>query len=274
MDPEEIGQDQQVESEGQETVAEETTTQEQPKQNGAWDELLSVVPSQLHSQVTPHLQKWDSNFQKKINEERQKYEPYKDFLENNVAPEQINYSLNVLRAIDERPGEVISAIREYAKNRGISLEEAVEEVTEGEQTQQPEENEDDPILNHPMFKQMQSQVETLAQILVQQQEAEANAEEDQQLESEIAELKKQYGDFDVDWVLTKAVATEDPDLEKHVKAYQEFVDGVIAQQRKPGPKVMSGSGSAPTQELKPKDMDANQRRAYMASLLEAAHNNS
>lgn len=273
MDPEENGQDQQVENpEGQENpVAEGTTEQEQPKQNGAWDELLSVVPSSLHSQVTPHLQKWDSNFQKKINEVHQKYEPYKDFLENDVKPEQINYSLNLLRAVDERPAEVITAIREYAKQRGISLEEAVEEVTEG---QQPEENEDDPIMSHPEFKKMQSLVETMAQSLVQQQEAAAQEEEDAELEEELAGLKKKYGDFDVDWVLTKAVSTEDTNLENHVKAYQEFVNGILSQQRKPGPKVMGGGGSAPTQELKPKDMDASQRRQYMATLLEAAHRES
>lgn len=265
------GQGQVENPEGQETnpVAEETT-EVQPKTNGAWDELLAVVPSQLHSQVTPHLQKWDSNFQKKVNEVHEQYKPYKDFLDNNIQPEQITYSLNLLRAVEEQPGEVITAIREYAKQRGITLEEAVEEVTEGE-TQQTGDEEDDPILNHPMFKQMQAQVESMAQLLVQQQEAEAQQEEDAELESELAELKTKYGDFDVDWVLTKAVATNDTNLENHVKAYQEFVNGLIANQRKPGPKVMSGTGGAPTQELKPRDMDANQRRAYMASLLEAAH---
>lgn len=273
MGNEDEGQDQTVENEGQEDqnpVAEESADQEQPKLNGAWDELLSVVPSSLHSQVTPHLQKWDSNFQKKINEERQKYEPYKDFLENQVAPEQINYSLNLLRAVDERPAEVISAIREYAKQKGISLEEAVEEVSDKAE----EENEDDPIMSHPKFKEMQAQLESVAHILVQQQEAEAQEEEDAQLESELADLQKKYGDFDTDWVLTKAISTEDTNLENHVKAYKEFENGILAKQRKPGPKVMGGGGSAPNQKIEPKDMDASQRRKYMATLLENAHRES
>lgn len=277
MDPNEEGQDQVVENEGQENenpVASETTEQEQPAKNGAWDELLAVVPSQLHSQVTPHLQKWDSNFQKKLNEVQEQYKPYKDFLDNEVAPEQINYSLNLLRAVEERPGEVISAIKEYAKQRGITLEEAAEEISEEGQQPEGNENEDDPILSHPKFKEMESQLETLAQILVQQQEAEAQEQEDAELEAELAELKEKHGDFDVEWVLTKAVTTEDPNLETHIAAYREFVNGLIAQQRKPGPKVMSGSGSAPNQQIHPRDMDATQRKAYMATLLENAHRES
>lgn len=255
--------------------AEETTGGEE-KLNPAWNDLLGIVPSQLHSQVTPHLKNWDRNFQTKVNEVHQQYAPYKDYLDNNIAPDQINYALNVMRAIEERPQEVIQAITEYAQANGITLQQAAKEVAEEETNP-----EDDPFANSPLYKEMRGQLDTLAQFLVQQQQETTEAQEDEALDNELAELQEKFKDtfgergFDEQWVLTRAVNDDgQKPLEEYVKEYQAFINDILAQQRKPGPKVVSGGGAAPSSQINPREMSDSQRRAYVAELLQAAHNNN
>lgn len=240
------------------------------KLNPAWNPLLEVVPSQLHSQVMPHLKEWDRNFQKKVEGLHEQYRPYKSYLENQVTPDQINYGLNLLRAVEERPGDVMNAIKQYAKDNNITIEEAAQEVAEEiEGSENEEEN-----AYEAKLAELAKQQEVIAQFLVQQKQTEESAAEDARLTEELAGLQKEHGDFDEEWVLTKVVNNPDMSLGDAVKSYKEFVNSVIASQRKPGPRVMSGGGGAPSNQQSVKDMSSKDRVAYMASMLEQAKRNS
>src|SRR6266496_4647872 len=111
MDPEETGQDTGTE-EVEGTVAPETGGSDSI--NPAWNDLLEVVPSQLHSLVTPYLQKWDKNYQEGINKVHSQYEPYKSYIDNEIQPGQIDYALQLMQAIESRPAEVIKALQEWS----------------------------------------------------------------------------------------------------------------------------------------------------------------
>lgn len=240
------------------------------KLNPAWNPLLEVVPSQLHSQVMPHLKEWDRNFQKKVEGLHEQYKPYKSYLDNGVTPDQINYGLSTLRAIEERPGDVLNAIRQYAKDNNITIEEAAQEVAE-----ELEGNEGEEVGPYDaQLAELQKQQEVIAQFLVQQKQTEESAAEDARLSQELADLQKEHGDFDEEWVLTKVVNNPDMSLADAVKSYNEFVTGIIASQRKPGPRVMSGGGGAPSNQQSVREMSSKDRVAYMASMLEAAKRNS
>lgn len=263
MDPEE---NEEVSGQGEETgEIEETVAQESgggDSINPAWNDLLSKVPSQLHSQVTPYLSQWDKNYQEGLQKVHSEYEPYKKFTEH--QPEELDYALSIMKAIEENPQEVAKALAEYS---GLSLAEAKEVVKEQGQFDETEENE---LLNHPQFVEMKSMVEAMAQLLVQQNQAKLDAEMDAQLETELKELSKEHGEFDVDWVLTKALAKPEVDLAEHVKAYREHEKSVLEKARKPGPKVLKGGGSAPDNQTDITKLDDKGRRELIAKTLQQA----
>lgn len=238
--------------------------------NPAWNDLLGIVPEMLHSQVTPHLEKWDKNYQEGINKVHSQYEPYKPYLDNNIPPEQINYALQLVNAIDQNPADVIAALQEYA---GIEAQ----QQQEGEPGQQGQvgDSEVPEWLNHPEFKGMKQMVETMAQLMVQQNYSQQEAAEDQALNEELDSLHEQYGDYDEEWVLTRAANNPAVPLEDHVKAYQEFVSQIRTESRRPpGPKVMGAGGLAPDNQVDMKSLDDKGRRAMVAQILAGAAQNN
>lgn len=254
------GQGSVEEAQGIQQATESTGT---PNINPAWEELLGVVPSQLHSQVTPHLQKWDQNYQKSINEVHSQYEAWKKYQEGGVSPDDVDYALGLLNAISENPQEVLEALKE-----AIGVE-PTEQQGQFNQTQQDQfsNGEDDPILSHPKFKEMEQAVNTMAQIILSQREAEQQSAADAELETDLEALKEQYGEFDEELVLALASQGEDFDyaaLEKAVQTVQERTKVV----RQPGPPVL-GNGTAPPSDL-PKPTSDAERRQLVANMLRQA----
>ncbi len=236
-----------------------------PNINPAWNDALGVIPSQLHSQVVPHFQKWDQNFQTKINEVHSQYEPWKRYADDGVSPEDVDYALGLLNALSENPTEVIKALQEWAG--------AENPEQQGQQINQPQQTDPnaDPILSHPKVLEMQQQMEMMAQILLSQRDKEQQAAADEELESDLEELKKQYGDFDEDLVLALAANADEFDyaaLEQAVQTVQSKTKVV----RQPGPPVL-GNGSAPPNEV-PKPQNDRDRRAIVAQMLQQAQQQS
>lgn len=247
----------------QSEVVEETESGGGNKINPAWNDLLGVVPSQLHSQVTPFLSQWDKNYQEGLQKVHSQYEPYKEYLDQ-YKPEDIDYALKVIAAIENDPKAVAKALSEYAGEKS--------EETPPEQQGQVNENEDedDPILNHPKFKEVSKMVETMAQLLVQQNQTQAEIEEDKALAKELEELKTSVGDFEEEWVLSRAAANPEIPLKEHVEAYIAHEKKILEKARKPGPKVMNGGGSAPNNQLDIKSLPDKDRRALIVQQLQAA----
>jgi hypothetical protein len=236
-----------------------------PSINPAWTELLGVVPSQLHSQVTPHLQKWDQNFQTKINEVHSQYEPWKQFIDNGVAPDDVQYSLGLLQALSENPQEVIKALNEWA---GLENGTNPEQQGQFNQSQQPGQEEDDPILSHPKVQEMQKGLETLAQIILSQRESEQQSAADKELETDLAALKEAHGDFDEELVLALAMQGERFDYAALESAVKRVVESTKPPARQPGPPVL-GNGAAPPADI-PKPQNDAERRNLVAQMLAQA----
>jgi len=257
------GQGSVQETQGNQEVAPPESTGT-PSINPAWEELLGVVPSQLHSQVTPHLQKWDQNYQKSINEVHSQYEPWKKYQESGVAPDDVDYALGLLNALSENPQEVIKALQEWVGADGSNEQQGQFNQT---QPQQNDLGEDDPILSHPKFKEMEQAVNTMAQIILSQRESEQQAAADAELETDLNELKTKYGEFDEELVLALASQGDEFDfaaLEKAVQTVQERTKVV----RQPGPPVLGGGAAIPAEVPKPSN-DA-ERRQLVANMLRQA----
>lgn len=254
METEDTGQDQNLEVDSQEPVVEQETGI-----NPAWNEVLSVLPEDVHSQVIPHFTKWDQNYQNSIQKVHSQYEPYKPIIEQGYQPDQLNYAMSVLQAIETQPQEVLKALQAY-----IGEEDEQGQQNQFGSTEEPE------WLNHPKFKEVNEMVNTMAQILVQQREAEVQAQQDAEFEKELSEVKKEFGEFDEEWVLTKMIANENLELKDAVKAYKEFETGILSKARQPGPKVLGPGGSVPNQDLDPSKLDDKGKRSLVAQMLENA----
>lgn len=246
-----------------------------PSVNPAWSELLGVVPEQLHSQITPHLSKWDNNFQTKINEVHSQYEPWKPIIEQGATPDDVNYALGLLNALSENPQEVIKALTEWA-----GAESSTEQQGQFNQTQQQVDPNEDPILSHPKVREMQQALETMAQVMLSQREQEQQAQADTELAEDLTSLREKYkeqGDFDEEFVLTLAANSDKFDfnaLENAVQKYYEKRDQILSTKRQPGPPVLGSGGAIPAQMPDMKKASDVERRQMIASMLTQAQQNT
>jgi hypothetical protein len=238
--------------------------------NPAWSELLGVVPPELHNQVTPHLQKWDQNFDKV----QSQYAPYKQFVENNVAPDNISYALNVMQEIESNPMGIIEALTNYAKENSL-WKDPVAAPEEGEEGQGQVDSELPDITQHPEFIKVKQLAETLGQQFLSQQQAQQQAQEDEELEGQISTLEEEFGEFDKDWVLQKAVAAVEAgqnveDLRPFVEQYRQFEQSIIEKSKKPAPRILPSGGQAVSNNgVDPSKMTPNERRQYIVDTLKA-----
>ena len=242
------------------------TQEQEDKHNPAWDSLLESMPSSLHSTITPHLKQWDRNYQDGINKVHSQYESFKPYVENNVTREQIDYALQIMQAIETRPQDMIKALQDYT---GMSKAEATQVVADEQgqvETEVPDE-----LFNHPKFLEMQQMVQTVAQHLVTQKQAEESLLQDKQLADELEGLKTTHGDYDEEYVLTLAMANPDKTLEQCVLAYKAKVTELVEQSRRaPAPKVLGQGGGAPDNQIQQSDLkDPKNRKAVIAQMLAA-----
>lgn len=243
--------------------------------NPAWNEVLSVVPQQLHSQITPHFQKWDQNFQNKVNEVHSQYADWKPFIEGGVSPEDVQYGLGLVNAISNNPQEVLQALQEWM-NAENGNQQNQQPEQQGQNNQQASQEGFD-LSQHPQFQQMDQLVQNMAQIFLQQQEAEQQSQADQELESDLNSLKEKYGEFDVNYVCGVAIANEKFDaqgLEEAVQQYKQLEQGILSGKRQPGPPVLGGGGANPVQPTPQSQLNSGDRKSLVAQMLSNALNNS
>jgi len=269
MDPSEFGQDNQEGTQGPQEVTQPAGTGT-PGINPAWNDALSVILSQLHSQVTPHFQKWDDNFNTQIQKVHSQYEPYKPFIESGYTPEDLSFGVSLVQALSSNPQQLAQALNEWVQA----------EYGEGEQQGQNEStpqfdpnNPDFDITSHPAFQQQDQALKAMAQILLDQRQQEQQAQADQALEEEISGLRDKYkdrGDFDLEFVMGVAMNDPDMDLDKAVQRYYETQDRMLGNVRRPGPPVLGSGGAIPNGGVDPRKLDDKDRRALVAQMLQQA----
>lgn len=241
--------------------------------NPAWNDFLEVLPTSLHGQVTPVLEKWDQNVQQLVGKVHSEYEPWKPFIEQKIEPEALNEAYAVYSALQDNPQATIEAIQKFY---GISSE-------QGQPLEVPTSNEDpDPdalgfdLQKDPEFLRVKNMAETMAQAeIARAQQAEAD-EWNKKVSDELAELHKTYGAFDEDYVLNKAAATGG-DLAGAAKAYSEMIQAAVAASRNPtasAPIVMGGGGGTQTSQVAVSQLDAAGRKKLVVDMLRNAQANA
>lgn len=251
----------------------------QPSINPAWNDVLSVLPQEFHSQVTPHFSKWDQNYQQSIQKVHSQYEPWKPILESGVTPEDIDFAVGLMNAVSTDPKEVIQALQSWVEEEGSGSDGQQGQVGSTPQQQQSDFPFD--IAEHPAFQQQKQVVDAMAQIILDQRQKEQQAAEDAQLDSLISNLKEEYkerGEFDEEFVLGVALnageeITKD-NLKAAVEKYFGIQEKILGQKRPPGPPVLGSGGAIPNGPSSTKNLDSKDRRALVAQMLAQASQNT
>lgn len=266
-----FGQDNNEGAQGPQDISAPADTGTPSSTNPAWDELLGVVPSQLHSQITPHLQKWDQNYQQSIQKVHSQYEPWNPILQSGATPQDVDFALGLMNAISTNPQEVLAALQEWVEGENGENE---QQGQNGSNPQSPELGQDQfDISSHPKVQQMEQALQTVAQILLDQRSQEQQAQEDQELETELSDLQEKFkdrGGFDEDYVL--GIALNDPEvtLEQAVEKYFQVVDRVLQNSRKPGPPILGSGGASPNSGVDTSKLGSSDTKALVAQMLQQA----
>lgn len=89
---------------GTEAPAEVTTPEN--KDNPAWEAYLQDVPDTMRGLVTPAFKKWDQEVSAKFEQhaqDRKRYDPYNEFVDNQVDPNAIRASMQFLHQLTNDP---------------------------------------------------------------------------------------------------------------------------------------------------------------------------
>lgn len=250
----------------------------------AWKEILDVLPSEFHSLVRPTLENWDKGVQNKLQEVHSKYEPYKEFVENEVDPGLIDQSLALVHQMNSDPESTIAqAIEAFGLDY---VKKAAEEVIQQQNNQQQlnlgdgEEYEDlnnIKIEEHPFVKQLQQTVEQLQSKFTEREETEKQTEAQKAFNAQLDKLKEEHGDYDRTYVT--ALMSQGMDGETAVKQYHDTINqaaanlaGVQNQQKETPPVVMGADGSTgsgiPDQSVKFGDMPVKDVSNLVVQMLE------
>jgi hypothetical protein len=236
-----------------------------PGLNPAWSEALSAIPEQFHGVLTPHFQQWDQSAQSKIeqaNSQLRSFEAYKEFVDNDIKAEDLAQGYQLLYQLTQDPQAVYNALGE-AYGFGAAVPNP-----EGEETEETDETESQNFLD-PRVDQLQSNLDLVAQTLIQQEEAKIAAAADEKLDAEINALKEKYPNFDERYVLS--LVANGATMEEAAQSYETLTQQILQQNPRPfAPQVMGTSGGGtglPSQAIDPTKLGDKDRRALVAQMV-------
>jgi hypothetical protein len=151
----------------------------------AHEKLLNELPEAWHQKVLPHLQEQDKYFQQEI----EKYNQYKEFIDAGVSPEILRGGVNLARAIETQPLDVYDSLTSYLKQNGLIAEEArqaAKDIMEEETGEDFEDLFDGEKIPASLRKELQE----LKDMSQQQQEYLYNQQLEVETERELASLER------------------------------------------------------------------------------------
>ncbi len=239
--------------------------------NPAWNEFWESIPEQYREEVqpnlTPVLEKWDQNVQKRF----ESYKPYERYVKDGLDPQVIDYGVNLINKLDNNEGamEVFGQLGTYLESQGLlNSEDEEEEYDEGsfDYDSLP------PQLKREL-EELRAGYGTLAEHNLMQQQQRQEAQEDAALDAELNKLRNQYGDYDDEWVLAKMVNGHS--AEDAVTSYHEWLDKTLQGRNKaPAYRPMGAGGDFPgTGQVNPRNMNEKDTKNYVTQLLFDAYKN-
>lgn len=171
-----------------------TTPVEAPQETShPWDSHLESFPEQFRPVASNAFSQMEKDFNKRFEAaaaERKQYEPYKNFIEQGISPEDLSATYQFAVQWQNDPQ---GFVRQLAEHAGLTIAEA-QQVAEELQEQQGEVD--------PQIEALQKQQEEMRQMFEQQalerQQQELDQQMTQNIESEIAMINQKYGQMSPD----------------------------------------------------------------------------
>lgn len=183
--------------------------EEAPKAHPAHEKLLAELPEAWHAKVTPHLQEFDRNVQKQL----EQYTPYKQFVEEGVDPSFITQSMQLAKAIAQDPLTVHTNLTNALMQQGLlraDAEKAAQEIIDDNEAEPYEDGELTPAMRRELERR-DAELEAIKEQLSAQDFEKATEAELQKLNKEFTDLK---GTYDIS--------------EKQEQAILELLDAAVA----------------------------------------------
>jgi hypothetical protein len=177
-----------------ETPVVNTQAEESPKVHPAHEKLLAELPEAWHAKVTPYLQEQDKYYQK----EMEKFTPFKRFADDGITADLIEGGLGIARAIDEDPVTLYNNLQKYLKDQGLLTEEAKQAAVEIMEQESGSDFEDMfngekiPAALQKEIDALKAKTEEVDSWKNEQEFAKAQAEAEQELETDMAALKQAH----------------------------------------------------------------------------------
>lgn len=252
------------------------------KAHPAHEKLLSELPEAWHQKVLPHLQEQDKYFQQEI----EKYNGYKEFIEAGVSPDVLRGGLNLAQAIEQQPLDVYESLTTYLKQNGLLAEEAKQAAREIMEEESGEEF-DDLFDSENIPASLKREIEELKNFQAQQQEYLYQQELERETQNELQRLEQGINDLRSKYEISEAHeiaiydimnaainAGRDISLEQAAQQLAAMIPGGFQpaggrSSAEPAPVVIGSAGGAGVQAQNlqvPKDDDA--KRAMLAQMFE------
>lgn len=244
-----------------------------PGPNPAWNDVLSVLPEQFHSVVTPHFQKWDQSAQSRIeqaNNQLKQFEDYKPFVEHGINRQEIEQGLRLMWEINNNPENVYKALAEAYKFGQAPVADSNTGAEDDDDDDETPFGIDPEITNK--LSQQEDMLKAVAQIVLNDAQAKEAAAADKALDEEIEAVKAKFPDveLDEDYILTKML--NGASAEEAAASYQQLVQKFAPKPFAPSILGSSAGGGTglPSQAIDPTKLSGKETRNLVAQMLAQA----
>lgn len=251
-------------------------------ENPAWAELLGVLPSSLHPQVKPFLDKWDKGVSERFTKVQSEYEPYKPFVGRDPAEIQASLQLAQLIASDPRSfydnmGQYYASEWGLNQDQGQGADDADDYSLDG----LDEQDNGFDLENNPLIQQIKQQQDTIANFLAndlqqkqQAEEARAVEEAGTQIQSEVAGIATKYQmdklPVEAERMILSLALQNNLTLEQ---AGDQVMPLFAQQGRTPLPRVIAPGGGVPSTNLDTAKLKPAETKSLVMRMLEEAQRN-
>lgn len=244
-----------------------------PGLNPAWESVLNQLPAEFHKVVTPHFAEWDKAANARVegvNSQLERYKDYQRFVDHGIDGETLTQGLNIYQMINENPKAVYEALAQQLNITNPAPESASAGAGSADYTEEASQ-----YNLPPDYEKLQAGVETMAGMLLQQQQEREQAQATAELESDLANVKSKYGEFNEAHFLpylSHALGNGET-VEKAAENFFAMRDELARQAQAPyAPKVLganSGGGSGlPSNQINVRELGPKERRALVVQMLE------
>ena len=248
--------------------------------NPSWQELYDVMPSNLHQQMRPILEKWEQGVQSRFQshaDELKRYEPYKDIVDNNVPIDTIEQALAVAHLIDSDPQGFLGQLNAMFGDQDNGQYEQDYDQSGYENDDSDDQGtfdtQDYDLSQDPRFQQIQQQQDIIANFLAQQMQQEQEQQADNDLDDELNRIREEKGEFDERYVLT--MAASGMPIDEAVQAYHDMVNNIRNGPRPDAglPNIVSPSNGVPSEQIDVANLAEGDRKQLVMNILRQAAQN-